>query len=63
MERRSWEPMGNGWFRGPKMIDALTPDFKEYAKQSRSRYDLVEYIKTVASKLLKKNSEAKPKPR
>jgi hypothetical protein len=55
-----WEPKGNGWYEGPKMVDSSTPEFTEFAEASRSRWDIAEYFKTLISQSRRKQNSANP---
>ena len=46
-----WTEVEKGVFQGPKMLDSTTPDFAEFAEQSRARWDVLEWLKVKIKQL------------
>ncbi len=46
-----WVSEGNGWYFAPEDFaqntSFLTPEFEEFARKSRARWDIFEYIKAL----------------
>jgi hypothetical protein len=59
----SWKPTDNGWYQGQIIDNDITPGFKEFAKESRSRWKLIGNLKKLATQLFRKqNTESKQHP-
>lgn len=55
-----WEPTGKpGEYRASMITGPATPDFENFAEQSRARWDVGEWVKVKLKQLLDKRTPAK----
>lgn len=58
-DHSGWTEVEKGVFQGPKMLDSTTPDFAEFAEQSRARWDVVEWLKVKIKQLSGRRASTK----
>lgn len=56
---QGWREIEKGVFQGPEMLDSTTPDFAEFAEQSRARWDILEWLKVKIKQLSNKGTPTK----
>jgi hypothetical protein len=58
-EPASWRPVSHRFYQGPEIVNSETPDFIEFAEQSRARWDVLECLKVKIKRLLNKGTPTK----